>query len=245
MDFERVRRVQTHEKRNPKKMSSKLAILASVCTLLLLQGCASQMNPVGEVKFDCNRRQDAKSPYCRSFRSVDASTTGEIPQSRFDKEFNMEELDRLIGISPDEDTKTESSATGKKPRPVILPHQIRQEPPLSGAPVREGPVVQRVWVKRFVDGNDVLTENTVVYKEIRGNRWAGFEGQGTSLIGDQRTYPRRPIETTPPAPNNTNVQDAQRPQSAPPTEFNQPGSNSEPSEAAFDPAVSGSQTMPK
>ena len=157
----------------------------------------------------------------------------------------MEELDRLIGISPDEDTKTESAAIGKKPRPVILPHQIRQESPLSGAPVREGPVVQRVWVKRFVDGNDVLTENTVVYKEIRGNRWAGFEGQGTSLIGDQRTYPRRPIETAPTASNNTNVQDAQRPQGAPPTEFNQPGSNSEPSEAAFDPAVSGSQTMPK
>ncbi len=226
-------------------MSSKFSILASVCTLIVLQGCASQMNPVGEVKFDCNRRQDAKSPYCRSFRSVDASTTGEIPQSRFDKEFNMEELDRLIGINPDEETKSESAASGKKPRPVILPHQIRQEPPLAGAPVREGPVVQRVWVKRFVDGNDVLTENTVVYKEIRGNRWAGFDGQGSSLIGDQRTYPRRPIEAAPATASNPNSQDAQRQQGAPSSEFNQPGSNSEQSEAAFDPAVSGSQTMPK
>lgn len=226
--------------------SSKFSILASVCTLLVLQGCASQMNPVGEVKFDCNRRQDAKSPYCRSFRSVDASTTGEIPQSRFDKEFNMEELDRLIGISPDEEAKGESNINGKpkQPRPVTLPHQMRQEPALVGAPVREGPVVQRVWVKRFVDGNDVLTENTVVYKEIRGNRWAGFDGQGSSVIGDQRTYPHRPVEPQPVQAANTNP-DAPRPPGAPSTEFNQPGSNSEQTESAFDPAVSGSQTMPK
>ncbi len=226
-------------------MSSKFSIFISVCVLLLLQGCAAQMNPVGEVKFDCNRRQDAKSPYCRSFRSVDASTAGEIPQSRFDKEFNMEELDRLIGINPDEDTKPQATSNAKKPRPVILPHQVRQEPPLTGAPIREGPVVQRVWVKRFVDGNDVLTENTVVYKEIRGNRWAGFDGQSTPQLGDQRTYPRRPIEVPVAAVSNANSQDAPRSLGAPSPDFNQPGSNSEQSEAAFDPAVSGSQTMPK
>lgn len=227
--------------------SSKFSILASVCALLVLQGCASQMNPVGEVKFDCNRRQDAKSPYCRSFRSVDASTSGEIPQSRFDKDFQMEELDRLIGISPDEDAKGESNANSKpkQVRPVVLPHQVRQEPPLLGAPVREGPVVQRVWVKRFVDGNDVLTENTVVYKEIRGNRWAGFDGQGSSLIGDQRVYPHRPPEAKTPPTTNPTPGDPQRTQGTPPNEFNQPGSNSEQSESAFDPAVSGSQTMPK
>lgn len=227
--------------------STKFSILASVCALLVLQGCASQMNPVGEVKFDCNRRQDAKSPYCRSFRSVDASTSGEIPQSRFDKDFQMEELDRLIGISPDEEAKGESNANSKpkQARPVVLPHQVRQEPPLLGAPVREGPVVQRVWVKRFVDGNDVLTENTVVYKEIRGNRWAGFDGQGSSVIGDQRVYPHRPLEPQPTPAANSSSGDAQRPQGTPSNEFNQPGSNSEQSESAFDPAVSGSQTMPK
>ncbi len=226
-------------------MSSKFSIFTSVCILIVLQGCAAQMNPVVEVKFDCNRRQNAKSPYCRSFRSVDASTAGEIPQSRFDKEFNMEDLDRLIGINPDDDTKSEATAKGKKPRPSILPHQVRQEPPLVGAPIRKGPVVQRVWVKRFVDGNDVLTENMVVYKEIRGNHWAGFDGQLTSPIGDQRTYPRRPMEVSPTAVSNAIPQDAQRIQGAPSSDFNQPGSNSEQSESAIDPAVSGSQTMPK
>lgn len=223
---------------------SKIPLLASLCTLImLLYGCAAQMNPVGEVKFDCNRRQDAKSPYCRSFRSVDASTTGEIPQSRFDKEFNMGELDRLIGISPDDAEKNDPSdnSKAKQARVVVLPHQMRQTPPLAGAPVREGPVVQRVWVKRFVDGNDVLTENTVVYKEIRGTRWAGFEGQGAAVVGEQRVFPRRPLEPQPPVTPNSS------PVGSPPpsTEFNQPGSNSEQTESAFDPAVSGSQTMPK
>jgi hypothetical protein len=90
-----------------------------------------------------------------------------------------------------------------------------------------------------------LTENTVVYKEIRGNRWAGFDGQGSSVIGDQRVYPHRPLEPQPTPAANSSSGDAQRPQSTPSNEFNQPGSNSEQSESALDPAVSGSQTMPK
>ncbi len=235
------------------KTPTKKIGLAAAAVILLLQGCASQMNPVGEAKFDCNRKQDSKSPYCRSFKSVDASTSGDLPQSRFDKEFNIGEFDRLTGISPDE-TPGEKDKASKSaaPKVVVLPHQVRLEPALAGAPVREGPVVQRVWVKRFVDGSDLLTENTVVYKEIKGTRWAGFDAPGSSAYQDQKVYPRRPADQQQSAPPQSQQQPGapveQQPRPAPTqsnSEFNQPGATAAQNESAFDPAVSGSTSMPK
>jgi hypothetical protein len=108
-----------------------------------------------------------------------------------------------------------------------------------------------VWVKRFVDGSDLLTENTVVYKEIKGTRWAGFDAPGSSPYQDQKIYPRRPAEQPQSAPSQPQQQpgaprDQQQPAAAPAnTEFNQPGASAVQNESAFDPAVSGSTSMPK
>jgi conjugal transfer pilus assembly protein TraV len=202
----------------------------------LLAGCAAQMNPVGEAKFDCNRRQDSRSPHCRSFKSVDASTNGELPNSRFDKEFKVSDLDRLNGIDPD-DAVVDKNKT--PPIKIARPHQRRNEPPLAGSPVREGPVIQRVWIKRFVDGRDLLTENTVVYKEIKGTKWAGFDSIGTKNMVNTNTYPRRPAEVTPTAIGGIREQ-----RQTPAPEFSQPG-HPESAEPALDPSVNGSSTMPK
>lgn len=206
---------------------------------LVLAGCASQMNPVGESKFDCNRRQDAKSPHCRSFRAVDQATDAPLPKSRFDQAFSISEMDRLTGISPDDSTpKTAQIKEGVIAIP-LLPHQVRNDAPLTGQPVREGPVVQRVWIKRHVDGRDVLTENTVVYREIKPTRWAGFPTPAAQ-VGVDAPYPRRPKEepaTT--APRGTQAQPSQEGS----TEFNQPGNNTGAApESAFDPSVIGSST---
>ncbi len=223
-----------------KKRSLALALLSGA---LLLPGCASVMNPIGEVKFDCNRKQDAKSPYCRSFKSVEASTTGTLPPSRFDKEFRMSDLDREIGIAPDE-TPGATPDTNHPPstnKPTLLPHQLPFEQTLVGAPVREAAVIQRVWIKRFVDGRDLLTENTVVYKEIRGTRWAGFDGAKNKMAAQMQAYPHKVAEII---PANTDAPiETQTPVA---TEFSQPGTPAAFSEAANDPAESGlSTSMPQ
>jgi conjugal transfer pilus assembly protein TraV len=217
------------------------ATVLSIC-VAVLAGCASQMNPIGESKFDCNRRQDAKSPHCRSFRAVDQATDAPLPKSRFDQAFSISEMDRLTGISPDDTRpKAEMSREGVSASP-LLPHQVRNDAPLTGQPVREGPIVQRVWIKRHVDGRDVLTENTVVYREIKPTRWAGFPTPAIQA-GVGATYPRRPKEET---PNATARSNAAQPQQEAPPEFNQPGNSSGATpEPAFNPAVNGSSSLPR
>lgn len=225
-----------------KDRSNPVLLVVAAIALSALAGCANQMNPIGEAKFDCNRRQDAKSPYCRSFRSVDAATAPELPDSRFDKNFTISELDKLNGIAPDNvqaDTEKKTVVA-----PTLLPHQRLPEPELTGAPVREGPVIQRVWIKRFVDGRDVLTENTVVYKEIKPTRWAGFDTK-TPSVGDTKNYPRRPAEQTP-ASLQSQANPSQTPVAQNAPEFSQPNSG-EASESVMNPAANGfnSNSMPK
>lgn len=223
-----------------KKRSLGIALLSGV---LFLPSCASVMNPIGEAKFDCNRKQDAKSPYCRSFKSVEASTAGAIPPSRFDKEFRMSDLDRAIGIAPDEERGTKLDKDNNKlpDQQILLPHQTHPESSLVGAPVREAAVIQRVWIKRFVDGRDLLTENTIVYKEIRGTRWVGFDGPKSNIAAQIRAYPHRVSEVT---PANTSI--PTETQTSASTEFSQPGTQAAFSEAANDPAESGQSTsMPQ
>jgi conjugal transfer pilus assembly protein TraV len=217
-----------------------LAALAIVATLL--QGCASAMNPVGETKFDCNRKQDAKSPFCRSFKAVEAATAADLPQSRFDQEFTLGEIDRMTGIAPD-DKKPAAlpTATNHNNGKPILPHQAGYGQPLAGAPVREGPVIQRVWVKRFVDDRDLLTENTIVYKEIRNTRWAGFDAASQSGNGQPGAYPHKPPVVVP-VPQQ--IKDTEKPQDT--TDFKQPGENfSAQDETAPTLAGSGVSTMPQ
>lgn len=66
---------------------------------------------------------------------------------------------------------------------------------LEGRPVRQGPLVQRVWVKRYADGNDLLVSTTHVYKEILPTRWNGLAltGLPTSAgsANSQNAYPHR------------------------------------------------------
>ena len=215
---------------------------------IALVGCAAQFNPVGEVKFDCNRKQDAQSPYCRSYKSLEQSTTGKLPPSRFDRAFSIEEFDRLTGIAPDAQTPQANGAaintnsTAAPAAPIRLPHQVRDDAPLAGQPVRQGPVVQRVWIKRFVDGRDVLTENTVVYKEIQGNRWAGFDAKRPEEIQRLNAYPHRPVEPIKdPAPDLKQASDNNNtPKTATTQEFKQPGTPPESAESAPEPAARGS-----
>ncbi len=222
------------------KAIQKASLLAGCA--VLLAGCATQMNPVGEAKFDCNRRQDAKSPHCRSFRAVDQATDAPLPQSRYDQAFSISEMDRLTGISPDDSNPKSSPSKERSKVPPLLPHQVRNDAPLTGQPVREGPVVQRVWIKRHVDGRDVLTEDTVVYREIKPTRWAGFPTPAAQ-VGVDVPYPRRPKEEATTPPQRTNQA---QPQQAPTPEFNQPGNNPDATpESAFDPAVNGSTTLPR
>lgn len=221
------------------KAIQKASLLAGCAALLA--GCATQMNPVGEAKFDCNRRQDAKSPHCRSFRAVDQATDAPLPQSRYDQAFSISDMDRLTGISPDDASLKASPGKEGAKTPPLLPHQVRNDAPLTGQPVREGPVVQRVWIKRHVDGRDVLTEDTVVYREIKPTRWAGFPTPAVQ-VGVDAPYPRRPKEETATPPQRSNQP---QPQQTPSPEFNQPGNSDAMPESAFDPAINGSTTLPR
>lgn len=239
------------------KFKSILAI-ASGTAVALLTGCAASMNPIGEAKFDCNRKQDATSQYCRSFKAVEASTAADVPASRFDKEFKLSDLDKLTGISPDEPGKASANAGALTPgsrtvvvgtappavaSPGLLPHQTHEEPPLDGMPVRQGPIIQRVWIKRFIDGRDVLTENTVVYREIQATRWAGFDAANGQQTVTAQNYPHRAAEIQ---PNLTLQRQATEPKPTQSTEFKQPGTSVEAAESAPVPAVSGTNfTMPK
>ena len=124
-------------------------------------------------------------------------------------------------------------------------------------------LVQRVWVKRFVDGNDLLVGETVIYKEIIGSHWQGFGGADSSsssissaaslpLPKDGPAYPHRaPVPTsaksvaglaTAPVAGSAN---APAPATASPG-FTQPGVRAPAGEMAPVPATSsGTTSMPQ
>jgi hypothetical protein len=131
-----------------------------------------------------------------------------------------------------------------------------RKPIADDTPVRVGPVVQRTWIKRHADGNDMLIGDMVVYKEIVPTHWAGFQrppglaGVPSASVTTGGVYPHRPLASTafsgpsssksfapPGSGSSTN--------SAPPerSPFAQPGSRSEPGEMAPAPASpSGADT---
>lgn len=171
----------------------------------LLSGCASSFNPIGESKYDCNRKQDPSSFYCRSFSAVEASTNGALPETRFGTPFRIEDQDARQNIAPTQGgqnsaqlstnygvTGTPAAPTAAVVTPIVLPHQVRSAP-LEGSPVRNGPVIQRVWIKRHVTADDALVESTIVYKETQAPSWAGFKPATAGARGDSAVapYPRR------------------------------------------------------
>jgi conjugal transfer pilus assembly protein TraV len=213
-------------------------LFAISAAVLFLSGCANSFNPIGEGKFDCNRKQDPKSPLCRSFKSVEASTATPLPQSRFDVEFKISDYDRLTGIAPDDPAPAAQQPTVNPPVVMhSLPHQAKPTALPAGTPVREGPVVQRVWVKRFVDDRDLLTESTIVYKEIRPTQWSGFRATAQSAAGVQGgVYPHK---TPKPVPEPLNKEASARP------DFKQPGLPLEAEDTAPAPAESGVEILPQ
>ncbi|UVA77165.1 TraV family lipoprotein [Pandoraea commovens] len=210
---------------NHKGPLRQIALLIVCASTTVLAACSSAFNPIGTNTYDCNRKQDPSSVYCRSFRAVEASTNGELPDTRFDKEMEFSAYDKATEIAPvtsgAESPLKSGSGNVLMTGSSGLPHLGTLQPPQQdGAPVREGPVIQRTWIKQFVDANDVLTADTVVYKEIIPTRWAGFNGGDPT--GMQRgLYPHRAAETK----QSSNVRPSTEPSVEPTqqTNFIQPG----------------------
>jgi conjugal transfer pilus assembly protein TraV len=165
--------------------------LAAASMALLLTACS--FNPVGESTFDCNRKENP-SEYCRSFKALEKSTNGTLPESRFDKEFRMSDYDRANGLAPDakKDQPLREAPTGSFAG--ALPHNRSAQASelVSGAPVRRAPVIQRVFIKQFVDENDMLQGDVVVYKEVKASKWTGFDAARSALPGGgQLLYPHK------------------------------------------------------
>ncbi|MGR9587091.1 TraV family lipoprotein [Pandoraea sputorum] len=201
-------------------------IALSACALAtMLSACSSAFNPIGSNTYDCNRKQDPSSIYCRSFRAVEASTNGELPDTRFDKELQFSVYDKATEIAPVTNSSQGQLKSGSGEVLTTgtgsLPHLGQlQTPPQDGAPVRVGPVVQRTWIKQFVDSNDSLIADTVVYREIVPTRWAGFNG-GDPASAQRGLYPHRVSEAKTPVAQRATAEAAS--ESSLQTNFIQPG----------------------
>lgn len=186
-----------------------LVILAS------LGGCAKWFNPMGDNKYDCNRKEDPDSPYCHSFRAVEAATSNDIPDSRYDEEMSIAEADERSGIAP---RKSKKRSKAKKSAPNSKNKEAPEASPLyvagnqagsalpTGTPVRVGPVLQRTWIKSFDDNNDLLTSDLYVYKEVVPTHWAGRTPGNSYNKTAPGAYPHKPLPVSPtPAlsPNQT------------------------------------------
>ncbi len=164
-------------------------IVSISVSALVLSACSSMFLPQGSEHYDCNRKENANSPYCHSFRGAESSTDSSLPKTRYDETVKMSELDKLQGIEAARKNKTSSVATSSNPTQA-LPGMARPAP-MDGAPVRDGPVVQRVWIKRHVDENDMLVGDMVVYKEIQPTHWSGFPAGGSDSA-EHTVYPHYP-----------------------------------------------------
>lgn len=200
---------------------------------VLLAGCSSAFNPIGSNTYDCNRKQDPTSIYCHSFRAVEASTNGRLPDSRFDTELKFSQYDKATDIAPPSrpDLTAPPLLTGAG-QPVQLgsggttSQGVAALPTAAqpDMPVRMGPVIQRTWIKRFVDENDMWTSNLTVLKEITPSRWSGFDG-GNPTRAASGAYPHKVADATQDA-SAAAVASAQSAPSAPTpatTDFIQPG----------------------
>lgn len=166
-----------------------------------LAGCASAFNPIGDSKYDCHRKQNPDSFYCRSFAGVEASTHGELPETRYSKPFSIRKQDELQNMAPTGTDAAEPMRSvdgvrfvGNAGQPMSASAGSAPKS-LAGQPVRMAPIVQRTWIKRHVTADDMLIENTVVYKERQPTRWAGFEHVAADTAAASRVlYPHKPLQ---------------------------------------------------
>lgn len=211
------------------------------CLIILcmsLQGCflSKLFNPIGEDKYDCNRKENPNSPYCHSFRSVDNGTQGPVPDSRYDKDLNINDHDKLIGISPvnAQTTNKSGSVNNQIKQPVdvntlpkdkyLLPGINDADTLPNGTPVRVAPYVQRTWIKRHTESNGAYIGNTVVYKEIVPSHWQGEKASGIPASSKSSTAtlkkPHKPVEAVQQPLTTTDITSGQQSQNQ---EFIQPG----------------------
>jgi hypothetical protein len=223
----------------------RLGTLHAAIAAASLAACTNLLTPLGAEKYDCNRKEDPASPYCHSFRSVEKGTTGPLPDSRYDEVMRMSDYDRMTGIAPVGKARLDTpavSATTQQPatQSAATPSESKQ-PPATEVPLRIGPLVQRVWVKRFVDGNDMLISDTRVYKEIVPAHWAGFSSGESSESPSGVAYPHRPAKSSADTPTKPS-RDGAKPSTP---GFVQPGARAEPADVANVPATpNGTPTNP-
>lgn len=171
-----------------------ITTVAAIAALGILSACS--FNPIGESTFDCNRKENP-SEYCRSFKALERSTNGVLPESRFDKEFRMSDYDRANGLAPDGPQEKAGSRVEQSSAMVALPHNrgtAQQSELIAGAPVRRAPVIQRTWIKQFVDENDMVQGEQKVYKEVAASRWTGFNlsrGPASAAGSGALSYPHK------------------------------------------------------
>ena len=214
----------------------KFTPLALLMIASVLTGCS--FAPIGENTFECNRKSNP-SAYCRSFKALEKSTNGDLPESRFDIEFKMSDYDKATGIAPTD--QEQGAVAGVTPvAGGALPHNASKQggrldglKGVEGMPVRRTPVVQRTWIKSFVDDNDMLQGSTRVFKEVQGATWSGFESAGKNGGAGRPVKPHRAQATTNSAPAPSD-----RPEQ---TDFSQPSAGDE---TGFQPPATGS-SMPQ
>ena len=177
----------------------KITSLILILTSSLIAGCS--FAPIGENTFDCNRKSNP-SEYCRSFKSLEKSTNGNLPESRFDKEFRMSDYDKAVGIAPNEDSDNQK----RKAVPVagLLPHNMVERSDsgsdidaLNGRPVRNTPVILRTWIKHYVDENDAYIGDFIAYKEVQASKWSGSDSiRNYAASASGSVYPHRSTNNT-------------------------------------------------
>ena len=160
--------------------------LSGFIVLAAISGCS--FAPIGENRFDCNRK-DNPNAYCRSIKAVERSTQGELPETRYEKRFNMQDYDRAYELNEIQQNKSSpiylgvETAAVKKSDSALPSYPMGGEDVLKGAPIRVAPVIQRVYIKSYVDADDMLIQDQIIYKEIARSKWTGFEGGSTPKSG--------------------------------------------------------------
>lgn len=173
----------------------KIKILIPLALTSLLGACS--FAPIGQNNFDCNR-QDSPKEYCRSFKAVEKSTNGTLPETRYEKSFEMTDYDKAFNLDAKDGKKTD------KPIQQGLPHnyQVSQTAAVDGAPIRQAPILQRIYVKKFVDENDVLHQDQIIYKEVQASKWVGFDMAGAGNYAGGNVYPHKVDGSQPMFVNN-------------------------------------------
>ncbi len=162
----------------------KIYVPIAIVVMSMLNGCSTSVfNPIGEDNFDCNRKSGTNPDWCHSVKSAIKSTDGNIPETDFDKTFSMEQFYREQGYvrGKSGDNPSQTSERG------LLPHQVMRSAPVQGAPVREAPVVMQIYIKPFVNDDDVLVQGQTVYKEVVPSKWKGYAAVDKNK--DSKAYP--------------------------------------------------------